>query len=1024
MKLFREPPARFRPAPFWSVNADLSGAEMRKQVRMMHRAGLGGFFYHSRVGLVTPYLSEEWFDRIRDCVNEARKLKMEAWLYDEDKWPSGFAGGLLLDRFPEFRIKDLCFGCSSDVAAAREEARKSSRNGVPGSGDRPGERFEPLADFAVRRAGKSWKYRPLREGEGPRRGEEALSFLLHHGPDSNWNGGHSYVDLMDPACIREFIRMTHAEYQRRFRRDIGRTIPGIFTDEPNNHEWGASVPWSRGFERDMAGAVRGGVGRLPALILRTPDAAEVRHAFLAAISRRFTESFTRQIYRYCSRVGMALTGHMLLEDDLKGNCKYSGGVMPHYEWMHVPGIDHLLRQAGARLTHRQVSSVARQMGKPRVMCEIFGVSGHSMTFEDFKWIGDWHLLNGVNYFVPHLTLQTMAGHRKRDYPPTISWHQPYWNDIRGLFDYFARLGCALRQGRAVADVLVLHPIDSAWVTHEWDEGPIVDWVPRPNPAQERYDAGVNAVMEGLAKTQRDFDLGDGTILARHARVAGRMVRVGSGGSYRAVVVPPSCNWRESTVRLLEKAARTGLPVLFAGEVPAMVDGRPARARWARLLRAPAVSRCGTAPASLDRALSRAGISPGIRLKVTGRGAEVFSQHRVSGREHLYFFINRGRKAGGACRAVLAVRGMVERLDPATGGVSPHPSADSGGGTGIAFNLPPVGSALFRVTEGRAGFAAIGVPRAAGKTVKLGAPESIGPDSPNILVLDRCEYSINGASDGKPHPVFEARKAAFDAAGLAEFAGLQPWRMKHLGVAPRRTANVELKFRFRVEADPPRMDMVIETPECYSASLNGRPVPLGISERWLGDPKLRRVRLGLPRRGENELVLSGEYGLAMEIEDIFLLGRFCVSGSRIGPFTVRRYSPPSGFGNWGAKGFPFYAGCMTYRFRARVPEAGRWLLRLGRASGSVFRIRVDGRDRGKVWRAPWKADLGRLSRGTHPLEVTVVSTLQNAFGPLHNRQYREKGYCWWIGPEGFVNDQVPEYHLHPYGLLESPVLLRA
>jgi hypothetical protein len=91
---------------------------------------------------------------------------------------------------------------------------------------------------------------------------------------------------------------------------------------------------------------------------------------------------------------------------------------------------------------------------------------------------------------------------------------------------------------------------------------------------------------------------------------------------------------------------------------------------------------------------------------------------------------------------------------------------------------------------------------------------------------------------------------------------------------------------------------------------------------------------------------------------------------------------------------------------------------------VFRVRVDGKNRGPVWCAPWEADLGRLSRGKHTVEVVVVSTLQNAFGPLHAKWYEEKGYCWWIGPESFVKDQLERYHIHPYGLLDSPTLRKA
>lgn len=52
---------------------------------------MGGFFIHSREGLETPYLSEDWMKQVDVAVREAKEKDMEVWIYDEDKWPSGCA---------------------------------------------------------------------------------------------------------------------------------------------------------------------------------------------------------------------------------------------------------------------------------------------------------------------------------------------------------------------------------------------------------------------------------------------------------------------------------------------------------------------------------------------------------------------------------------------------------------------------------------------------------------------------------------------------------------------------------------------------------------------------------------------------------------------------------------------------------------------------------------------------------------------------------------------------------------------
>src|SRR5512146_3033666 len=120
-KLFQNPPAEFRGAPFWSWNDDPQNTELIRQIRLMQKAGMGGFFMHSRTGLLTEYLSEAWMERVRACIEEAKRLGMKAWLYDEDRWPSGFAGGKVPERSQELRARSLV--CRSQSQPAPSESK-------------------------------------------------------------------------------------------------------------------------------------------------------------------------------------------------------------------------------------------------------------------------------------------------------------------------------------------------------------------------------------------------------------------------------------------------------------------------------------------------------------------------------------------------------------------------------------------------------------------------------------------------------------------------------------------------------------------------------------------------------------------------------------------------------------------------------------------------------------------------------------------------------------------------------------
>lgn len=107
LKDLENPGVWYRPAPFWSWNDKLCEEELLRQIDEMCEKGYGGFFMHSRVGLVTEYLSDEWMALVKRCAEHARKLGMLAWLYDEDKWPSGFAGGIVPLESDEYRHRFL-----------------------------------------------------------------------------------------------------------------------------------------------------------------------------------------------------------------------------------------------------------------------------------------------------------------------------------------------------------------------------------------------------------------------------------------------------------------------------------------------------------------------------------------------------------------------------------------------------------------------------------------------------------------------------------------------------------------------------------------------------------------------------------------------------------------------------------------------------------------------------------------------------------------------------------------------------
>ena len=92
-KLFVDPPSEYRSAPLWDWNEQISKEGIDFQMKEFKKAGIGGVFVHPRPGLLTEYLSEDWFQLFDYTVQKGKELGMKVWIYDENSYPSGFAGG-------------------------------------------------------------------------------------------------------------------------------------------------------------------------------------------------------------------------------------------------------------------------------------------------------------------------------------------------------------------------------------------------------------------------------------------------------------------------------------------------------------------------------------------------------------------------------------------------------------------------------------------------------------------------------------------------------------------------------------------------------------------------------------------------------------------------------------------------------------------------------------------------------------------------------------------------------------------
>lgn len=1004
---FAQPPLSLRGAPFWSWNDRLQPEELARQLRDMKAHGMGGFFMHSREGLETPYMGPEWMACIRETVRAAREEGMGAWLYDEDRWPSGFAGGLVTARGDAFRAKvvilEECAGWPEDAEGL-------------------------LAVFAARIEGGALRsVRRLLEGEPLQPEERVLVFRRQVSPKSEWFNDDTYADNLNPDAVAAFIETTYEAYAREVGSDFGGAVPGIFTDEPNVFAGRVrpacrALPWSDGlpaFFRERRGYDL--LDALPWLFYDGASdagrlrAAKARHDYWYTISQRFTEAYSQQLGAWCDEHDLAFTGHYLYENEMAEAILHGGAIMPHYRYQHVPGIDMLTEQNHEFLAIKQCSSVANQLGRKRVLSETYGCTGWEFTFEGQKWVGDWQYVLGVNLRCQHLALYSLRGCRKRDYPPAFNYNTTWWKYNGVVEDYFARVGSVLTAGEAVRDVLVLHPIATGWsMLREGDDS---------RQEVDRYGEHLNDFIRAVLATHYDCDLGDEQIMAAEARVEGDTLWVGRA-PYKVVVVPPDTRTLlASTVDLLERFLAGGGRVIALAPLPEMVEAVPsdrAQALWRR----PGVTVLAEITAlqpALEAVLSR---RVSLRDAQGQEAASLLYMQRRIGPRMAYFLVNNDRRHSHTLEVTLEGRGRLEEWDPLTGAISAVPAEEANGRLRFTATFGPAGSRLFVVDpEGQPLPAPKERPPLGGGRPfgGRGEPASfIGPvcpftrTDPNVLTLDVCRYRLEGGEWSEAMEVWRAQREVREALGMRQvfYNGLPQRYRWALAPHPRDGAALELLFTFHVREVPANpVYLLVEGAEQFRISLNGQAVPNRVVG-WYLDRSFHKVLLPALVPGENRLLLACAYRNAMELEDCYLLGDFGVSVDRAivaEPRTLR-------FGDWTLQGYPHYAGSMIYHGQVRCEPGERLTLYLGEASAVDVAVWVNGSLAGHI---PWRSANGLditpyLAPGVNNVDIEVVGSPRNMLGPLHLAAGHEP-WTDWRSFRRTDETYTPEYVLQPWGL---------
>ncbi|MBQ8182391.1 MAG: hypothetical protein IJ025_00630 [Clostridia bacterium] len=1013
-ELFKKPTSEYRGTPFWALNNFLTKEELCRQIDVFKEMGLGGFHMHVRTGLKNKYLSDEYMELIKACVNKAKKEEMLAWLYDEDRWPSGAAGGLVT-KDKQYRARNLMF-------TARKEAEVYTDTDSRAEGNRSGE-GELLAcyDVILDKNGYLESYKRIDENDDAT-GTKWYAFLEVHQP-SSWYNDQTYLDTLSKEAVEKFVEVTHEKYKDTIGEHFDGVVPAIFTDEPQftrkrvlgnsfDTEEDIMMPWTNKVPELYKEAYGADIfDTLPEIFWDLKDSAPSLHRYRYHdfIAELFASSFADTVGGWCGENNIALTGHMMEEPTLHSQTAALGEAMRSYRSFQLPGID-LLCNFHEFTTTKQAASATHQFGYEGVLSELYGVTGWDCDFRTYKHQGDWQAALGITVRVPHLSWYAMAGEAKRDYPASISYQSPWYKEYTAVEDHFARVNTALTRGKPVVKVAVIHPVESFWL----------HWGPNDKSAifRQSCDENFQGLTRWLIEGSIDFDFICESLLPDLCKEATAPLKVGEM-EYTTIVVPNCETLRSSTLERLEKFRELGGRIIFMGSAPTLCDALPSDR--SKLL----ADKCEKV--DFSRAAILTALEKDRTLTIRYDDGDLSDHLIYQLRKDVdcsWLFVchdkepyNKDLCHSDDIRISIPGEYTVTVYDTQNGDIYPADVTYTNGNTVINEVFYDYDSKLYKLTEGKTENQTADKPEFDGEGTSAPTLVDYELSEENVLLLDMAEFKLEGEEEFSPEEeILRLDNICRERLGLRNRGGrvVQPWVYGEI----EPISEVTLKYTFTSEIEYEGASLALEDAEKAKITFNGEAVDNTITGNFV-DISIFKVNLPKIVKGKNTLIITLPFGDSANLENVFILGKFGVKLQGRIP-TLTTLPEKISFGDITQNGFPFYGGNITYKIPVEVTN-NTLKVCASDYRGALISVKLDGNETGKIIYPPYCVFADGIEKGAHTLELTLFTHRYNTFGPVHLVNEKES----WHGPDAWRTKGANwsyEYKLRQIGIMKAPVMI--
>ena len=363
---------------FWLWNAPLNKTEIRRQIAAMHKKNIGGFFIHP--------MPEEF--RPAD-------------------FPGGMPGYLSEEYFDMVR-------CAVEYASELGmEAWLYDEGGWP-SGTVNGRIIKERPDLATR--------------------------VLTVNGEYIWSTNRP--DLLNLEVTRIFINETHEKYREHMGEFFGKTIPGIFTDEPF---FGAlrisdSIVFSPVLEARFNQEKKYDAREAALRILRGND-PQARQDFNEIWVKLMVENYLAPLREWCHKNNLIFTGHFNGDDCIDNMELLLGSdIFTLTKELDLPGCDAIWRQIHPLMPETDYSRIiSSAAGNRPSVSETFAVYGTDLSLAEMKYTAAMQFIAGIRIIAPMAFHYSNAGGRQITTVSNFAEADPRWQYFDFYFDFVTRM---------------------------------------------------------------------------------------------------------------------------------------------------------------------------------------------------------------------------------------------------------------------------------------------------------------------------------------------------------------------------------------------------------------------------------------------------------------------------------------------------------------------------------------------------------------------------------------------------------